>query len=94
MTFYGLMKQLVEPNPMVHTEPGTDQSRCRLPFQPLDRLSEIPGCKISLSDLGHAVYEIPVDEGVARIVGEVHLESDGTQTLQGVTAFLDRSKGT
>lgn len=87
MTFYGLMKQLGESNPLVHRRPGYPHFSCSLPFQPHHRLSEIPGCEIQPGEVGCAVYDIPVDEGVARIVGKVRVESDGTQTIQDVTAF-------
>ena len=91
MTFYNLVRSLGTSHPSIWRPAGASFFQCDLSLQPLDHLKEMQGCSIRLSEVGHAVLEIPVDEGVARIIGTVRLEEDGSQTLTDVTAFrVDR----
>jgi hypothetical protein len=93
MTFRKLMKRLGEPNPSVIRWAGCQHFTCDLPIQPHRRLLEIDGCRITASELGMAMYEIPVDEGAARILGRVHWDEEGGQTLHDVIAFRVESTG-
>ena len=86
-TFYGLMRLLGEPHPTIGRPAGAQHFRCSLPVQPIERLKDIPGCEIELLHAEMAVLEIPIDGGMARIIGSVHVDEESRQTLREVTAF-------
>ena len=88
MTFRELMVQLGEPHPVICKPPGFKALACQLPWQPFDRLKEVPGWQLLPRVQDWILFEYPVDEGRAVILGKLRIEDDGTQTLADVLAFL------
>ena len=61
-----------------------------LPVQPIHKVKDLPGCRTLLTPGDCAVFDIPVQEGDARIVGTVHA---GDQTLRDAVAVLFNRPG-
>lgn len=92
MTFARLVATLGENRPVICKLAHQPHFNCALPFQPFERIKQLPECSITFSDIGHAVFEIPIEEGIARIIGKVYVEDDGTQTLRDVVAYRIESQ--
>jgi len=78
MTYFGLLKSLGTGRETRH---GT-----RLPDQPWQRVSGLPGCKAQPRG-GRVVVQVPLEDGTAVIIGTVEPEDDGTQVMRGVAAW-------
>jgi hypothetical protein len=92
MDFIDLIKTLGQSGHLIAKMVTCSEPMCRLPVQPIHRLKSFDGWEILSTS--PTIFQIPLEDGVARIIGEMKIESDGTQTLINVLACYVPSEKT